>query len=59
VLAFFAPLVGCGGDDGTETVTVTTSAPDETQPPPTGPAVVELQQVMTGLGSTCRSRRFA
>jgi peptidoglycan hydrolase-like protein with peptidoglycan-binding domain len=49
VLAVVAFLAGCGGDDETTTVTVTTSAA-ESQPPPAGPAVAELQQVMTTLG---------
>jgi peptidoglycan hydrolase-like protein with peptidoglycan-binding domain len=50
VLAVVALLAGCGGDDDSATtVTVTTSAA-ESQAPPTGPAVAELQQVMTTLG---------
>jgi peptidoglycan hydrolase-like protein with peptidoglycan-binding domain len=49
VLAVVALLAGCGGDEETTTVTVTTTAA-ESQAPPTGPAVAELQQVMTTLG---------
>jgi peptidoglycan hydrolase-like protein with peptidoglycan-binding domain len=48
VLAVVALLAACGEDESTTTVTVTTSA--EGQAPPTGPAVAELQQVMTTLG---------
>jgi peptidoglycan hydrolase-like protein with peptidoglycan-binding domain len=47
-LAALALLAGCGDDEATTTVTVTTSA--ESQAPPTGEAVAELQQVMTTLG---------
>ena len=47
--AVVALLAGCGGDEDTTTVTVTTTAA-ESQPPPAGPAVAELQQVMTRLG---------
>jgi peptidoglycan hydrolase-like protein with peptidoglycan-binding domain len=48
VSAVGALLASCGEDEGTTTVTVTTAA-SESQPP-TGPAVAELQQVMTSLG---------
>jgi peptidoglycan hydrolase-like protein with peptidoglycan-binding domain len=49
LLAVVALLATCGGDDTTTTVTVTTTAAGS-QPPPTGPAIAELQQVMTTLG---------
>jgi peptidoglycan DL-endopeptidase LytF len=53
VFAVVALLAGCGEDEetttDTTTVTVTTTA-DESQALPTGPAVAELQQVMTTLG---------
>jgi peptidoglycan hydrolase-like protein with peptidoglycan-binding domain len=49
MLAGVALLSGCGEEDATTTVTVTTSSA-ESEAPPTGPAVAELQQVMTTLG---------
>jgi peptidoglycan hydrolase-like protein with peptidoglycan-binding domain len=49
LLAMVALLAGCGGDDETETVTVTETAA-ESQSLPAGPAVVQLQNVMTELG---------
>ena len=50
LLGLVLALAGCGGGD-TETVTVTTTASSsESQPLPMGPAVVELQEVMTQLG---------
>jgi peptidoglycan hydrolase-like protein with peptidoglycan-binding domain len=53
LLAVVTTFTGCGGDDEsatatvTETVTETTSSASQT---PVGPAVAELQQVMTSLG---------
>ena len=43
-------LAGCGGGSETVTVTTTASQSSESQPLPMGPAVVELQEVMTRLG---------
>ncbi len=52
LLASLLAVAGCGGSGSTKTVTVTvststTSSPNQT---PTGPAVAELQRVMTRLG---------
>jgi peptidoglycan hydrolase-like protein with peptidoglycan-binding domain len=47
LLVVMTALTACGEDDETTTVTVTEEAASET---PTGPAVAELQQVMTDLG---------
>jgi peptidoglycan hydrolase-like protein with peptidoglycan-binding domain len=47
-LAAIALLAGCGEDEATTTVTETTTA--ESEALPTGPAVAQLQQVMTELG---------
>jgi peptidoglycan hydrolase-like protein with peptidoglycan-binding domain len=49
VLAVGALVAGCGEDDSTTTVTETTTVA-ESEALPTGPAVAELQQVMTTLG---------
>jgi peptidoglycan hydrolase-like protein with peptidoglycan-binding domain len=49
VLAALAVAAGCGSDGGSTTVTVTTTVPT-TPATPTGPAVAELQRVMTRLG---------
>jgi peptidoglycan hydrolase-like protein with peptidoglycan-binding domain len=50
LLGLVVALAGCGGGSETVTVTTTTSQSSESQSPPMGPAVVELQQVMTALG---------
>jgi peptidoglycan hydrolase-like protein with peptidoglycan-binding domain len=58
LLVFVTALTGCGGDEdeegSTTTVTVTessdTTASEDSSELPAGPAVVELQQVMTELG---------
>jgi peptidoglycan hydrolase-like protein with peptidoglycan-binding domain len=45
-------LAGCGGDEETATVTVTTTVTETSaeEALPMGPAIAELQQVMTALG---------
>lgn len=54
LLCAAAAAAACGGDEesGSTTVTVTTTVTEtsEEQALPAGPAVVELQQVMTALG---------
>jgi peptidoglycan hydrolase-like protein with peptidoglycan-binding domain len=50
VFVALAAAAGCGSDGGTTTVTVTTSAVPAAPATPTGPAVAELQRVMTRLG---------
>jgi peptidoglycan hydrolase-like protein with peptidoglycan-binding domain len=49
LIAVVGVLAGCGSSGGTTTVTVTTPAASASQTP-TGPAVAELQKVMTRLG---------
>jgi peptidoglycan hydrolase-like protein with peptidoglycan-binding domain len=59
LLVVLTAFTGCGGDDETSTTTVTvtettgsetTGTDTTTAEPPAGPAVAELQQVMTTLG---------
>lgn len=52
LLALAVAMAGCGGDEESTTTTVTTTTTETSaaQALPVGPAVVELQQVMTTLG---------
>jgi peptidoglycan hydrolase-like protein with peptidoglycan-binding domain len=53
VLALVVALAGCGNEESSSTVTVTTTVSEtsaSSQQLPMGPAVVELQRVMTTLG---------
>jgi peptidoglycan hydrolase-like protein with peptidoglycan-binding domain len=52
LLASLVVVAGCGGSGSTKTVTVTVSTPttSSSNQTPTGPAVAELQRVMTRLG---------
>jgi len=45
-----AVFAGCGGDGGTTTVTVTVTGSEHAAQTPTGPAVMDLQRLMTRLG---------
>jgi peptidoglycan hydrolase-like protein with peptidoglycan-binding domain len=51
MLVVMTGFTGCGGDDESTTVTETTTVTDTSaSETPAGPAVAELQQVMTTLG---------
>lgn len=50
LLASLVVVAGCGGSGSTKTVTVTVSTASSVNRTPTGPAVAELQRVMTRLG---------
>ncbi len=51
LLTSLVVLAGCGGGGNTKTVTVTVTSPTSSaHATPTGPAVAELQRVMTRLG---------
>jgi peptidoglycan hydrolase-like protein with peptidoglycan-binding domain len=50
LLVAVTAFTGCGGDDESTATTTTTATETTASEPPAGPAVAELQEVMTSLG---------